>query len=49
MVKQLLKTTRMRACTCVIRRNLILTLTNKPTDDQMQEGINAQRNPPTVQ
>jgi hypothetical protein len=31
----------------VTRRNLILALTNKPTDDQMHEGINAQRNNPT--
>jgi hypothetical protein len=31
------------------RRNLILAVTNKPMDDQMHEGINAQRNKCTKQ
>jgi hypothetical protein len=40
MVKNLLKITKEN----VTRRNVILALTNKSTDDQMHEGINAQRN-----
>jgi hypothetical protein len=42
MVKHLLKIRKK-----VTRRNLILALPNKPTDDQINEGINAQRNNPT--
>jgi hypothetical protein len=41
MVKHLLKITKRKKN--VTRRNLILALTNKPTDDQMHEGINTQK------